>query len=165
MESSGRVLPWQVAARQGCGSIRRVFATWLFFRARRTTVTSNLEPSRLPVDPIQFPRTTIAGCKGRPLASGGVLSFSQIQYPSKNPISGNILTPVSRSGMQPAVSTLSPKISRAKALVRFSRYKAAQEAAPGTKLDLNRLKLRRRGRLVAYRVMTRITRAKSCWLG
>ena len=122
-------------------------ATWSFFRARRTTVTSNLEPSRLPVDPIQFPRTTIAGCKGRPLASGGVLSFSQIQYPSKNPISGNIPTPASRSGMQPAVSTLSPKISRAKALVRFSRYKAAQEAAPGTKLDLNRLKLRRRGRL------------------
>src|SRR6201987_3544947 len=37
---------------------------------------------------------------------------------------------------------VSPKISRAKALVRFSRYRAAQEAAPGRKLDLNRLKQR-----------------------
>ena len=40
------------------------------------------------------------------------------------------------------VALASPKISRAKALVRFSRYRAAQEAAPGRKLDLNRLKQR-----------------------
>ena len=34
----------------------------------------------------------------------------------------------------------SVKISRTKALVRFSRYKAAQEAAPEENRDLNRLK-------------------------
>jgi hypothetical protein len=33
--------------------------------------------------------------------------------------------------------SLSPKISRAKAHVRFSRYRAAQEAAPEGKLDLS----------------------------
>ena len=36
-----------------------------------------------------------------------------------------------------ANATANPKISRAKAHVRFSRYRAAQEAAPGGKLDLN----------------------------
>ena len=36
----------------------------------------------------------------------------------------------------------SPKISRSKALAKFSRYRAAQEAAAARKLDLNRLKQR-----------------------
>jgi hypothetical protein len=38
------------------------------------------------------------------------------------------------SPLQP--EAISPKISRAKAHVRFSRYRAAQEAAPEGKLDL-----------------------------